>query len=152
MTKKERQHLAQHHAALSAEHSRAADLHTDLAVASESEKHAEAHKALAACHRAMSDSHASEGERHLAACKATADGDLEKATDSELVQELRGLVKALGGVVTPLPGGLSLIPRFGARDPKAEKDVVKAVDPTLRAVITDPSESQPTEIAFNAAQ
>ena len=126
--------MAAHHTAMSDECHKAAE-------------HEGTPPALATTFKAMAIHHESAAEHNLNCCKADG-GDLEK-TDGALVAELRALVKALGGAVAPLPGGLSLIPRFGARDPKAEKDVVKAVDPTLRHLVADESESQPSAVAFN---
>jgi hypothetical protein len=148
MTKKEHQSQASFHTEMSEQCAKAADLHEQLATASEGEKHAEMHKDLASCHRAMGDAHAAEGERHLTACK-TATDELEKAGDGELAETLRDLRKFLGNVVVPI-GGISAIPtsdrprpilRHGQHDLTESR---KAMAPELRDAIAPTEEVAPS--------
>jgi hypothetical protein len=150
MTKKEHGLMAAHHVNMAVHHDKAADFHGQLAKSADPEASA-GHAGLQACHKAMASEHESESARHLEHCKS-ADDELDKSAGSiaqELTEVLRDLKKFLSCTTVPLASGLSLIPRFGARDPRAEKDsAVSKVDPSLRHVISDPTEAAPSSVEW----
>ena len=149
MTKKEHTAQADFHSRMAEHHAKVGDAHEALATASESEKHAEAHTNISTCHKEMSAAHEGEAQRHVDCCKAS-DDSLEKDGGGELAEVLRDLKKFLGNVVQPLPAGVSMIPRYNARDPRAEKDAVSKIAPELRHVISDPTEAAPSSVEWTS--
>jgi hypothetical protein len=134
---------AQHHLAMGSHHEKAADFHGQLSAHLQSTDAvaSAAHSGLQSCHRSAAAEHESESARHLEHCK-TADDQIEKGADSSDVQKLCDRLDKLLAGVAPMPNGLSVVPRYGAPRPGGESDPVKKVDPSLRHVISDPTERQ----------
>jgi hypothetical protein len=170
MHSKTKELFQKHHQDQAAAHTRMAEcmtkcsaVHTALGKAAPDQIVATHHRDAAEHFKAAGEAHADSAESHLAAFHAI--GELpttpetvsshegsHKSAASDRETMLENIILKLAGGNTGIPAGLSLIPRYGAPRPGGESDPVKKVDPSLRHLVADDSESKPTEIALNAAQ
>ncbi|MGA2248727.1 MAG: hypothetical protein ABSH48_27545 [Verrucomicrobiota bacterium] len=139
---------AEHHAIKAAEMHKLSEHFGALAARQELTNPADSkcHKDISACCKVMAESHAKRGEKCIEEHKAagmlpdTAMGPTGKAASSDREAFLERLVLKLAGGAG-ISAGLSLIPRHGAPDPRAN-DTRSNLDPFLKNVIV-PEEQEP---------